>query len=103
MGAHSSRAATRAGRSGQAEEATQRGSAKANEAQALLAREQEVKQRAIAETEKRRAMESRNRALDALRVATGEDVEMLIGSKKVLGQNECVYGSDRQTLSSFCN
>lgn len=75
----------------QKNEATQRGIAEANEAKAVLAREQEAHQRAIAETEKQRAIESRNRALDALRDTTGEDVEKLIGAKKVLSQNERAY------------
>lgn len=75
----------------QAKEATQRGIAEANEAKAVLAREQETQQRAIAELEKQRAIESRNRALDALRATTGEDVEKLIGAKKVLSQNERAY------------
>lgn len=74
-----------------AEEANQRGIAQANEAKAVLAKEEETRQRAIAETEKQRAIESRNRALDALRATTGEDVEKLIGAKKVLSQNERTY------------
>lgn len=74
-----------------AEEATQRGIAQANEAKAVLAKEEEGRQRAIAENEKQRAIESRNRALDALRATTGEDVEKLIGEKKVLSQNEKAY------------
>ncbi len=74
-----------------AEEATQRSIAQTNEAQAISAKEEEGRQRAIAETEKQRAIESRNRALDALRATTGEDVEKLIGAKKVLSQNERAY------------
>ncbi len=74
-----------------AEEAAQRTIAQANEAQAVLAKQEEARQRAIAETEKQRAIESRNRALDALRATTGEDVEKLIGEKKVLSQNEKAY------------
>ena len=73
------------------EEATQRSIAQANEAQAVLAKEEEGRQRTIAETEKQRAIESRNRALDALRATTGEDVEKLIGEKKVLSPNERAY------------
>ncbi len=74
-----------------ADEAAQRSLAQANEAQALMAKEQEARQRAIAELEKQNAIESRNRALDALRATTGEDVEKLIGEKKVLSRNEKAY------------
>ncbi len=75
----------------QAREAQQRGLAEANEARAVLAKEQEAQQRAIAESERQRAIESRNRALEALRATTGEDVEKLIGAKKVLSENERAY------------
>lgn len=59
--------------------------------QAEAAQSQEANQRGIAESEKQRAIESRNLALDALRATTGEDVEKLIGEKKVLSQNERAY------------
>ncbi len=75
----------------QAEEATQRGIAEANESKAVVAKEEATRQRAIAEREKQLAIESRNRALEALRATTGEDVEKLIGEKKVLSQNERAY------------
>jgi tetratricopeptide (TPR) repeat protein len=60
-------------------------------AKANGAAESEREQRGIAEAEKNRAIEFRNKALDALRAATGPDVEKLIGAKKELGANERAY------------
>lgn len=72
-------------------EAQQRIVAEANEAKAVAANEEESRQRAIAEAERRRATEFQDKALDALRATTGEDVEKLIGEKKVLSDNEKTY------------
>src|SRR5439155_11194584 len=41
--------------------------------------------------ERKKAVEFRDRALGALRSATGEDVEKLIGAKAELGANEKAY------------
>jgi serine/threonine protein kinase/tetratricopeptide (TPR) repeat protein len=58
---------------------------------AEIARAETAKQRDIAEAEKTRAIQFRNKALDALRATTGEDVQKLIGAKKDLGPNERAY------------
>jgi tetratricopeptide (TPR) repeat protein len=55
------------------------------------ARAAEEKQRDIAEAEQKRAVEFRDKALDALRATTDEDVQKLIGEKKELGANERAY------------
>jgi tetratricopeptide (TPR) repeat protein/tRNA A-37 threonylcarbamoyl transferase component Bud32 len=44
-----------------------------------------------AQSEKRKAIEFRDKALDALRATTGPDVEKLIGAKNELGANEKAY------------
>jgi tetratricopeptide (TPR) repeat protein/tRNA A-37 threonylcarbamoyl transferase component Bud32 len=81
-----------------AAEVKQRKLAQENEAKALraanaerLAKDEEARQRAAAEAEKKKAIEFRDKALDALRATTGEDVEKLIGEKKELGRNEKAY------------
>jgi tetratricopeptide (TPR) repeat protein len=48
-------------------------------------------ERAKADVEKKRAIEFRDKALDALRATTSTDVEKLIGEKKELGTNEKAY------------
>ena len=55
------------------------------------ARAAEAVQRAAAEAEKKKAVEFRDKALDALRAATGPDVEKLLGEKKELTANEKAY------------
>jgi eukaryotic-like serine/threonine-protein kinase len=97
-----------------AEEAKQREIAQANEAKAIQAKEEETKQRAIATEEKTRAVHFRDKALDALRAMTSEDVEKLIGEKTQLTENERTYldaiakrwesfasqdGTDQQSMS----
>jgi serine/threonine protein kinase/Flp pilus assembly protein TadD len=65
---------------------------------AMRARADEGEQRRIAQdkeqeaqAEKKRAIEFRDKALDALRAMTDEDVKKLIGEKKELGANERAY------------
>jgi serine/threonine protein kinase len=67
-----------------AAEAKQRGIAEASELEAQA-------QKTEAQAQKQRAVEFRDKALGALRAATGEDVEKLIGSKKQLGPPERAY------------
>jgi serine/threonine protein kinase len=55
------------------------------------ASEQEAEQRRLADAEKKRANEFKDKALDALRATTGADVEQLIGMRKELGPNEQAY------------
>ena len=49
------------------------------------------RQTAIAREQRQRAIEFRDKALDALRATTGTDVEQLIGGKPNLGANEKAY------------
>lgn len=74
-----------------AEEAKQRELAVSNESKAILAKDEEARQRVIAEEEKQRAIDFQNKALDALRATTGEDVEKLIGERIDLSENERAY------------
>ncbi|MEO2091811.1 MAG: protein kinase, partial [Gemmataceae bacterium] len=69
----------------------QRGIAEASERKAVAAKEVEAQQRTLAEAEKKKAIEFRNKALDALRATTGADVEKLLGAKKQLTTNEQEY------------
>ncbi len=55
------------------------------------ARLEAVEARNRADAERARAVEFRNRALEALRAATSEDVEKLFGEKKALSANETAY------------
>jgi tetratricopeptide (TPR) repeat protein len=55
------------------------------------ARAAEAEERAKADTERRKAIEFRDQALEALRATTGTDVEKLLGAKKQLGANEREY------------
>jgi tetratricopeptide (TPR) repeat protein len=55
------------------------------------ARDAEAEQRRIAEGQKERAVGFRDKALDALRATTGEDVEKLIAAKPELGPDERAY------------
>jgi serine/threonine protein kinase len=73
------------------DEAKQREIAQANEAKAILAKEEETKQRAMADEEKARAIRFRDKALEALRAMTSDDVEKLIGEKTQLTDNEKTY------------
>jgi serine/threonine protein kinase/tetratricopeptide (TPR) repeat protein len=73
------------------EEQRQRGIAEANERAATVAKEEEAKQRAAAVAEKKKAIEFRDKALDAIRATTGTDVEKLLGEKKELSANERAY------------
>jgi eukaryotic-like serine/threonine-protein kinase len=66
------------------EEATQRQIADGKTTEALAAQ-------AMAEKQKQRAISFRDRALDALRAMSDEDVEKLIGGKPELGPNEKSY------------
>src|SRR5262249_17323468 len=60
-------------------------------AEAETARENESQQLRIAEQEKQRAIQFRNKALDALRATSRKDVAMLLGKKTTLGPNERAY------------
>lgn len=73
------------------EEAKQRSIAEENASIAITAKDEEAQQRAIAEAEKKRAIDFRDKALEALRATTGEDVEKLIGEKIDLSENEKAY------------
>jgi serine/threonine protein kinase/tetratricopeptide (TPR) repeat protein len=65
--------------------------AKQQEQLASLRADAEQRQRQRADDERDRAVRYRNRALDALRATTGEDVEKLIGSRAELTARERTY------------
>lgn len=56
-----------------------------------LAWTEEARQRGLADIERKKAIEFRDKALDALRATTSEDVEKLLGEKQDLTANEKAY------------
>jgi serine/threonine protein kinase/tetratricopeptide (TPR) repeat protein len=73
----------------QAREAKERESARADGEEKAKVKAVEAEAAAVAE--KKKAVEFRNKALDALRATTGTDVEKLLGEKKELTANEKAY------------
>jgi serine/threonine protein kinase len=84
LGLLEARRQTTLARTQEAEAKKQEGLAREEAAAKELARAEEAVQR-------KRAVEFRDKALDALRATTGTDVEKLIGGRKELGANEKAY------------
>jgi eukaryotic-like serine/threonine-protein kinase len=91
LGLLEARRQTGIAREQEAEAVTQAALARAEADAKEQARAAEAVQRAAAEAEKKKAIDFRNKALDALRATTGDDVEKLLGAKKELTSNEKAY------------